>query len=96
MTFKELIFISYAGMIRGAIAFGLVLKIDPAIEEKDVIVTTSLALVVLTTILYGSTMPLVQRKLVPPKEIDKHEYDDNNGIDSGKEDLRSPKSIAYS
>ena len=29
INLKELIFIWYAGMIRGAIAFGLVLRIDP-------------------------------------------------------------------
>lgn len=59
VNFKELVFISYAGMIRGAIAFGLVLKIDDSIIEKDVIITTSLSLVIITTLLYGSTMPLV-------------------------------------
>jgi hypothetical protein len=46
-------------MIRGAIAFGLVLKIDDSIEDKSVIITTSLALVIITTLLYGSFMPLV-------------------------------------
>ena len=30
INLRELIFIWYAGMIRGAIAFGLVLRIDPA------------------------------------------------------------------
>jgi NhaP-type Na+/H+ or K+/H+ antiporter len=51
---------SYAGMIRGAIAFGLVLQIDgDIVKEKDVIVTTSLTLVIVTTVIYGSTMPLV-------------------------------------
>lgn len=51
---------SYAGLIRGAIAFGLVLKLDNTIsKEIEVIITTSLALVLITTLLYGSTMPLV-------------------------------------
>jgi NhaP-type Na+/H+ or K+/H+ antiporter len=59
VTFKELVFISYAGMIRGAIAFGLVLKIDDSVKEKDVIITTSLALVVATTLIYGGAMPLI-------------------------------------
>lgn len=31
IRFKELVFISYAGLIRGAVAFGLVLRIDPKI-----------------------------------------------------------------
>jgi hypothetical protein len=31
ISLKQLIFISYAGMIRGAVAFGLVLRVDKAI-----------------------------------------------------------------
>ena len=46
-------------MIRGAIAFGLVLKIDDDMPARPVIVTTTLALVALTTILFGTLMPLV-------------------------------------
>lgn len=65
VSFRQLVFIAYAGMIRGAIAFGLVLKIED-VPEKEVIVTTSLALVIITTLLYGSFMPLVQKSLVPP------------------------------
>ena len=34
LSFNELVFISYAGMIRGAIAFGLVLRISHVIEEE--------------------------------------------------------------
>lgn len=59
VSYRQLVFISYAGLIRGAIAFGLVLKLDDNVKEKEVIVTTSLALVIITTLLYGSTMPLV-------------------------------------
>ena len=60
IKFKELIFISYAGIIRGAVAFGLVLRIDESIEHRDVIVTTSLALVCFTTVILGSTVATVQ------------------------------------
>lgn len=31
--------------------------------------------------LFGSTMPLVQKILVPPKEEEKHEYDKVEGVD---------------
>lgn len=60
ISFKQLIFIWYAGMIRGAIAFGLVLMIDPLVyKNRDVIVTTSLSLVIFTTVVFGSTVGLL-------------------------------------
>lgn len=59
ITYRELIFIWFAGMIRGAIAFGLVLRIDDSMPNRDVIVTTCLSLVVVTTILFGSTVGLL-------------------------------------
>ena len=62
LTMKELIFIWYAGMIRGAIAFGLVLRIQPEDSiNRSVIVTTCLALVVFTTIFFGSTVGLLNK-----------------------------------
>jgi len=48
-------------MIRGAIAFGLVLKIET--PNREVIVTTSLALVVFTTVVFGSTVGIVSKCL---------------------------------
>jgi len=59
VTLRELMFISYGGMIRGAIAFGLVLKIpnDPkTFTERSAIVTTTLALVIITTMFFGTFM----------------------------------------
>lgn len=58
-----MIFISYAGLIRGAVAFGLVLRVDPEIENRRVIITTSLSLVVITTVVLGSTVATVSRCL---------------------------------
>lgn len=63
IRFKDLIFISYAGMIRGSVAFGLVLRIDHTVVNRPVIVTTSLFLVNLTTIVLGSTVATVQNFL---------------------------------
>lgn len=63
IRFKDLIFISYAGMIRGAVAFGLVLRIDQSVENRSVIITTSLSLVVFTTVILGSTVATVQKCL---------------------------------
>jgi len=59
ITWKELTFIWYAGLIRGAIAFGLVLRIDDGVVNRGVIVTTCLTLVVFTTIFFGSTVGLL-------------------------------------
>ena len=61
VSLKELIFIWYAGMIRGAIAFGLVLRIES--PNRNVIVTTSLSLVIFTTVVFGSTVGLVSKCL---------------------------------
>jgi NhaP-type Na+/H+ or K+/H+ antiporter len=61
ISWRELIFIWYAGMIRGAIAFGLVLRIESL--NRDVIVTTSLSLVIFTTVVFGSTVGLVSNCL---------------------------------
>lgn len=77
IAFNELCFITYAGMIRGAIAFALVLKIDQDTfgkDEKDVVVTSTLAIVMITTLLFGTFMSLVQRKLVPPTDRSRTEY----------------------
>ncbi len=62
VSFNEIIFIWFAGMIRGAIAFGLVLKIDES-DNRSVVVTTSLALVIFTTVVFGSLMPLISKVL---------------------------------
>lgn len=66
-----MLFICYAGLIRGAIAFGLVLKLDgnrELVNQKhfEVIKTTALTLVIGTTLLFGSTMQMIQKALIPP------------------------------
>lgn len=60
---KDLVFISYAGMIRGSVAFALVLRIDESVTHKSVIVTTSLFLVNFTTVFLGGTVATVQHFL---------------------------------
>ena len=65
---KKQIFIWYAGMIRGAIAFGLVLRIDKEYVNRGVIITTSLMLVIFTTVVFGSTVGLLQLALMPPSK----------------------------
>jgi hypothetical protein len=80
IRFRDLIFISYAGIIRGAVAFGLVLRIDETVEHRSVIVTTSLALVCFTTIFLGSTVATMQKCLFGKKhkEAGENEHYDPN------------------
>jgi ABC-type transporter Mla maintaining outer membrane lipid asymmetry permease subunit MlaE len=61
-------------MIRGAIAFGLVLKIDKKMfKNADIIVTTTLVLVIFTTVLFGAVLGLLQNCLFGrTKEEDDH------------------------
>jgi len=70
LTWKELIFITFAGLIRGAIAFGLVLRMGTDIVNRSVIVTSSLTLVVFTTIFFGSTIGVLGKCLFPEKPKD--------------------------
>jgi NhaP-type Na+/H+ or K+/H+ antiporter len=87
INFNELCFITYAGMIRGAIAFALVLKI-PVIDTPectqgdgclskvnyDLLVSTTLILVMMTTLIFGTLMGKIQTILVPPTAKDEEEY----------------------
>lgn len=61
ISLKELVFIGYAGMIRGAVAFGLVLRIEDTVDDRGVIVTTALCLVAATTIIMGSTVSTLKK-----------------------------------
>jgi len=63
LSLRDLFFIAYAGMIRGAVAFGLVLRLSPSFPNRSVIVTSSLALVIVSTVFMGSTVATVQRIL---------------------------------
>jgi len=57
-------------LIRGAIAFGLVLRINHSFPNRDVIVTTSLSLVIFTTVVFGSTVGLVSKLLISDDEAE--------------------------
>ncbi len=70
IQWKEVFFMGYAGLIRGAIAFGLVLRIDGGnVEHRSVIVTTCLTLVVFTTVVFGATVGSMQSYLFPKDAI---------------------------
>ena len=62
---------TYAAFIRGAIAFGLVESLDSHyFPQKDIIVSTTLCLVISSTVIFGSFTPLVQMWLLPSKPKD--------------------------
>lgn len=67
-------------MIRGAIAFGLVLKIpnDPKkFPEREVIVTTTLAVVIITTLFFGTFMKFAQKIFLPANDKEDIEIIEN-------------------
>lgn len=78
ITFRQVLFVFISGIIRGAIAFGLVLQLNKDIVSdplnRSLITTTCLTLVVSTSLVFGSTMSLFRSILVPPQEADKVEY----------------------
>ena len=94
IKFNELLFVCYGGMIRGAIAFALVLKIevqdncgiDPVTGIKsmtgcytkdnyELVISTTLMIVMISTLLFGTFMKPVQNILIPPTLEQKHEYE---------------------
>jgi len=78
---RELFFIGWGGMIRGAIAFALVMRIPLQGSESctsdnvkencfseqnfELMITTTFALIVFTTVVFGSFMALIGRIFVP-------------------------------
>ena len=64
LSFKELVFLSYAGMIRGAIALGLAIEAESVFTKFDTVVTTVLALVIMSTLIFGSFMPIIAKCLL--------------------------------
>lgn len=58
-------------MIRGAIALGLAIKAEHFFSQYDFVVASVLALVIVSTLLFGSFMPLVAKLLLDPPEAKK-------------------------
>lgn len=85
ISWKELMFIWYAGLIRGAIAFGLVLRIEDNVVNRSVIVTTCLTLVVVSTILFGSTVGLLGKCLF--SEAEKQDGEDVSQVEESEDDV---------
>jgi len=72
LSFREISFLTYAALIRGAIAFGLVENLDEhSFDKKEVIVSTTYALVILSTVIFGGLTPIVQKLLLPSKKSER-------------------------
>ena len=69
LSLNELLFISYAALIRGAIAFGLVTNLSGKFEHKEVVESSTLFLVIITTVFFGSFCSLMQKVLLPEKKV---------------------------
>jgi hypothetical protein len=75
---KDVSFVAFCGVIRGAIAFGLVLRLDPSLPNRSLIVTTALSIVLFTTIFFGSIVGMVSKCIVEdsPKKVENLLNDD--------------------
>ena len=94
LSYNEAFYLYVAGMIRGAIAFGLVLRMDNSLPNREVIITTSLCLVIVTTVLFGSSMPIMTKYLLTPDDHHiKHALKEEKDIDA-LNDLHKVDSIA--
>jgi len=87
LKWSELLFVWYAGLIRGAIAFGLVLRIDHndvLFPNRLVITTTCLTLVLFTTIFFGSTVGMLGACVLDDphaaKEVDKEKEETKSDL----------------
>lgn len=87
LSFKEAMFLYCGGMIRGAIAFGLVLRLDKSLPNREVIITTSLCLVIVTTLLFGTLMPILSKYLLGGDNEDAHAHGHGHAVknDNDKE-----------
>ena len=102
----EIFFMGFAGLIRGAIAFGLVLRLDHSLPNRGLIVTTALTIVIFTTIFFGFFVGVISKCIkkqdVPTEAKDEqavgsHVVDDNyeraQGLDYDKTPKKKPISL---
>ena len=70
LSFRQMTFAAYAALIRGAIAFGLVTQLGDEVAEREVLVSSTLALVIITTVFFGGFTAFVQKCLLPSPAVD--------------------------
>lgn len=73
VTCKELNVIYYAGIVRGSVAFALILTLQPGspaeASQVQVLKSGVLFMVFITTIVFGGLMPLVIKYCLKPTEL---------------------------
>jgi NhaP-type Na+/H+ or K+/H+ antiporter len=70
ISFKELCFVSYAGLVRGSVALGLLQEMsnsELSYESSNIIPTTVFAMVSFSTMVFGFFMPMAAKLLAPFK-----------------------------
>lgn len=80
LSLNEVTLIFYSGLMKGAIAFGLVLRIDDTYANRDVIVTTSVSLIIVTSIVFGSTSGFMARYLLSKQSNKKTAVEKENEV----------------
>lgn len=102
ISFNELMFIVWGGMIRGAIAFALVLKIPYAqyctVDNANCYAddlyqcarSTCLVVVFITTLVFGTFMKQAQYALLGRPEVAEHEGDAKDRAKSHYEEIAHP------
>lgn len=100
MKFSEKSIMTFAGSIRGAIAFGLAISIESNNKKiKQVLVSSTLVLVFITTILFGGLMPIVIKffkGFEPKKEEEENLISHDQGHEHKEEDEDNHKFVDFS
>lgn len=85
LTLRQLIFTAYAALIRGSIAFGLILKTGDLLDDDpenlfkaNTLESSTCFLVVITTLVFGGLTPPIQRCVLPPSKADQDADDNSN------------------
>jgi NhaP-type Na+/H+ or K+/H+ antiporter len=79
LTFRELLYIIWSGMVRGSVAVGLCIQLAtdcvkgdlcPDQKHKEMLLSTTVVITLATTIFFGSTMHCVQSLLLKESSRD--------------------------
>ena len=83
---KDLTFLSLCGVIRGAIAFGLVLRLDNTLPNRELMITTSYTVVVITTVVFGSIVGYASK--CTKKKNHEQETESSNQLETNNSDFK--------